>query len=201
VGTDGTDVVKNVETFGFADGPKTWGEVVLGAGDGIAVLGTAGGDTLQGGTGYDVIYGYAGADDLRGNGGGDLIRGYAGNDTLDGGLGNDTLTGGLDADSFVFSTALGGTNIDSITDFAAATDSIRLEDLVFDVLPNGVLDLDAFQSDASASALTPEVRIVHDTSNNALYYDQDGSGAAVAVQFAMLSGLTGSLTENNFVVY
>src|SRR5688572_19798802 len=37
---DGTDTVRDVEIFQFADGMKTWGEVVPGQGDGVLRVGT-----------------------------------------------------------------------------------------------------------------------------------------------------------------
>ena len=51
-----------------------------------------------------------------GNDSANILTGGAFGDYLEGGLGNDTLTGGAGADKFVFGSALGPTNIDTITD-------------------------------------------------------------------------------------
>ncbi|TMH07375.1 MAG: hypothetical protein E6H65_18500, partial [Betaproteobacteria bacterium] len=84
-GRDGTDVVKGVEFFNFADGVKNFGELVPHAGDGLTVTGTANDDFLSGSYGLDSLSG------LQGN---DFLDGQDGDDTLDGGDGDDTLIGG-----------------------------------------------------------------------------------------------------------
>src|SRR2546425_439115 len=75
-GRDGTDIVKGVEFFNFADGVKNFGELVLHAGDGLTVTGTANDDFVAGSYGLDSLSG------LRGN---DFLDGQDGDDTLDGG--------------------------------------------------------------------------------------------------------------------
>lgn len=103
IGSDGFDRVRNVESFQFADGLRTWGDVTSGAGgDGVVVKGTAASELLEGGTGYDTVVGYEGADDLRGHGGGDRLVGYGGADSLAGGAGDDVLEGGAGEDTAVF---------------------------------------------------------------------------------------------------
>ncbi|WP_186394734.1 M10 family metallopeptidase C-terminal domain-containing protein [Stappia sp. TSB10GB4] len=52
-----------------------------------------------------------------------VIRGNSGNNWLDGAQGNDILTGGAGADTFVF---LSAGDIDTITDFEAGIDTIRI---------------------------------------------------------------------------
>jgi Ca2+-binding RTX toxin-like protein len=59
----------------------------------------------------------------------------------------------------------------------------------------------------SASAFTTGVaatsanhRIIFDNLSGALLYDADGSGAGVAVQFATLTGLSGLLTNEEFLI-
>ncbi|MBG9386899.1 calcium-binding protein, partial [Caenimonas aquaedulcis] len=81
-GRDGTDVVKDVETFNFFDGPKTFGQLVPHAGDGLVLSGTPSNDTLFGGAGLDSITGSEGNDVLGGMGADDTLLGGDGNDTL-----------------------------------------------------------------------------------------------------------------------
>ncbi len=72
--------------------------------------------------------------DLTGNEIGQEIVGNAGSNVIDGKGGNDTLRGGSGKDYFVFSAALGAGNLDSIADFSAAADAIRLDKAVFAAL-------------------------------------------------------------------
>ena len=73
------------------------------------------------------------------------------NDTLDGGLGADTLSGGNDADTFVFSTALGGGNVDTIQFYSVAEDTIQLAVDVFSAIGLGTLAANAFVIGAAAT--------------------------------------------------
>ncbi|WP_315443304.1 calcium-binding protein, partial [Sphingomonas alpina] len=57
-----------------------------------------------------------------GNASGNFLTGNSAANILDGGLGSDTLTGLGGADTFVFGTALGASNVDTITDFVHGTD-------------------------------------------------------------------------------
>ena len=112
--------------------------------------------------------GVAGADTLIGGGGSDL---------LDGGLAADTLTGGAGEDSFRFSTALGNGNVDWITDFKVADDTILLDNLIFaSVGGDGALALGAFYKSAAGVAHDADDRIIYDTDSGALSYDADGAG-------------------------
>ena len=93
VGTDGADVIG------------------VSSGAGI-VLGGNGQDTLTGGAGQDTLYGHAGQDSLAGG---------AGADVLVGGSGNDRLTGNAGSDVFAWrlgDAAVGGTAVDTVTDFS-----------------------------------------------------------------------------------
>jgi Ca2+-binding RTX toxin-like protein len=132
------------------------------------------------------------------------ITGNAGNNRIDGGLGNDQLTGGGGADQFVFSTALSAANVDTITDFSAASgDTIRLTGTIFAHLnqTNAVLNAADYHSGTGATlaATTANQHILFDTANGKLFYDADGSGAGTAVQFAQLSNV-GTLTNAAFFV-
>ena len=118
-----------------------------------------------------------------------MINGKAGNDTLIGGGGNDF---------FLFDTALNAaTNVDTITAYSVAADTIRLENAVFSTLAVGVLNADAFH--IGASAADAEDRIIYNSATGALFYDSNGIGAGGVTQFAKLApGL--ALTNADFVV-
>jgi serralysin len=144
-----------------------------------------------GGTGNDLantIYGNAAANTLAGNGGNDTLNGYGGKDTLKGGAGQDT---------FVFSTALGSTNIDTISDFSVVDDTIALSTSIFKALSIGTLSASDFVT--GTKALDASDRIIYNSSTGALYYDADGSGSGAAVQFALLSKNL-ALTATDFLL-
>jgi Ca2+-binding RTX toxin-like protein len=133
-----------------------------------------------------------------GNGLNNIITGNAGNNVLNGSTGKDTLTGAGGADHFFFSTALGASNVDSITDYSVASDTIRLENSIFTAVgATGTLAASAFRIGASAADSTD--RIIYNPTTGALLYDADGSGAKAAVQFATLDdGL--ALTRADFLI-
>ncbi len=105
----------------------------LSGGGGNDILrGNRGNDNLNGGAGVDRLYGGGGNDRLKGGAGKDYLLGGNGNDQLDGGAGNDvlrgnrgtdTMTGGAGQDTFRFKR---GDGVDTITDFVAADDTIRI---------------------------------------------------------------------------
>jgi Ca2+-binding RTX toxin-like protein len=109
-------------------------DVVFGGGRSDTIDGGTGNDSLYGGdetalTGVgDSISGGAGADIIDGDGGADTILGGDGADIITGGAGADILTGGSGGDTFLLPTAAesGGTNLDTITDFTSASDSIKI---------------------------------------------------------------------------
>lgn len=135
----------------------------------------------------NTIIGNNGRNYLRGNDGNDKLLGLEGNDVLIGGNGNDQLRGGAGADVFVFESALGPTNLDSIGDYRVGEDSIRLENAIFTALiDTGRLDPSAFVAGPQAS--TPDQHIIWDQANGKLYYDADGMGGEEQVLFAWLGG-------------
>ncbi len=135
---------------------------------------------------------------LLGNSGDNRLNGGAGNDTLNGGLGADLMIGGTGADSFVFDAAIGAGNIDRVTDFSVVDDTIVLEDAIFAALGGtGALSSSAFR--IGSAAADADDRIIYNSATGALFYDADGNGAGLAVQFATLStGL--ALTSSDFFV-
>jgi Ca2+-binding RTX toxin-like protein len=126
------------------------------------------------------------------------ITGNAGNNVLNGSTGKDILTGAGGADHFFFSTKPGSSNLDVITDYSVASDTIRLENSIFTAVgATGTLAASAFRIGASAADSTD--RIIYNPTTGALLYDANGSGAGAAVQFATLDdGL--ALTRSDFLI-
>lgn len=143
------------------------------------------------------ITAWKGDEFLYGKGGNDTLSGGHGDDLLVGGTGTDVLIGGRGADTFVFDSALGPKNIDTIRDFKLAEgDKIMLKTKVFGNLKP--FDLDPYPG-SKVGGLNPDNfrigkvakdgndRIVYDPSTGALFFDKDGNGAAEAVKFAQLN--------------
>lgn len=165
-----------------------------------------GNDTVHAGDGNDLVRGNTGNDVLFGETGSDLLDGGSSADTLNGGAGNDTLNGGAKADSlqglggrdtFVFDTALGSDNIDTIVDYNVAADTIRLENAVFAGLAVGKLAATAFHTGSAAADASD--RIIYNDVSGALLFDADGTGGGAAIKFASLAaGL--AMTNADFAV-
>ena len=101
---------------------------------------------------------------------------------------------------FVFSTALGAGNVDTIVDFNPAGDRIELHKSVFAALAvTGPLLSGYFRANATGTAQDANDHIVYDTVTGNLYYDADANGAGAAIHFATLTGVP-SLSAANFVV-
>jgi len=160
-------------------------------GGGGAILGSSGADLLDF-SGMAV----SGITSIQGLDGADIIRGGTGADVLSGGLGNDTLTGGGGQDTFLFDSALTA-NVDTITDFNASNETIRLDRTIFSALSLGTLSTAAFY--AGTAAHDTSDRIIYNPTTGNLFYDRDGTGSAAAVQFAHLNG-TPTLSNTNFSV-
>jgi Ca2+-binding RTX toxin-like protein len=180
--------------------------VVTVAGDSIIELAGGGTDTVEtalasyqlGAANVENLTGTSGAGQiLAGSAGDNAITGAGGNDLLNGGLGADTLAGNGGADYFLFDSALGGGNVDTITDFTSGSDRILLDNAVFSALSEGGLPPTAFV--IGTAALDADDRIIYDSATGNLFYDADGNGAGAAVQFATLSGHP-ILTANDFGV-
>jgi Ca2+-binding RTX toxin-like protein len=136
---------------------------------------------------------------LTGNEIAQSITGNAGNNLIDGKAGADTLWGGSGSDTFAFTTTLGGGNVDTIRDYNASADTIRLDHNVFVGLALGSLSKSALRIGDPARA-DPSDRIIYDPGSHALYFDPDGSGPAAATQFAILLGSNLKLTNADFVI-
>lgn len=164
-----------------------------------SLTGSAGVDILDGSWGNDVLVGNAGNDFLYGGGGNDTLIGGAGDDLLDGGAGENSLTGGAGSDTF----NLAATNqvgnvlgINIITDFVSGFDKIQFGYLEYNESNYNYsaradrLSADELVQGYGAVALDANDHLIFDTATGALYYDSDGNGAAEAVQFATLQGVT-----------
>ena len=143
---------------------------------------------------------------LFGNEFGQTVAGNAANNSIDGRLGNDILTGNAGLDVFLFSTALNATtNLDKITDFNVADDSIGLDINIagFAGIPvvSGHIDAASFKANATGVATDTSDRIIYNTTNGFISYDSDGNGLAAAVRFAQLTNAVKPvLTELDFLV-
>ena len=165
---------------GGTDAVRSWIDYTLGANvEKLSLYGTANID----GTGNELANG---------------LLGNSGRNVLDGGLGADTLTGNGGGDTFRFSTALGADNVDRITAFDHAADTIQLDDAIFAALGTGALDAGAFNTGPVATQA--DDRILYDTASKSLSYDADGVGGVAAVKFATIATLTGSLDHTDFFV-
>ena len=161
--------------------------------------GGGGNDSLNSGEGNDFLDGGAGNDSLIGSLGNDTLNGGDDSDDLDGGTGNDSLIGGSGNDQFIFNTALGATNVDTISGYSTTADTIVLDRAVFTALGSpGTLTAGAFNTGSAASQA--DDRIIYDTTTGALLYDADGVGGVAAVQFATLTGVTGLINNTEFLI-
>ena len=118
---------------------------------------------------------------------------------LDSTTGAATLTGGTGADAFVFNTAFGVTNIDTLTDFVVIDDTVHLENAVFTGLGLGTGTLSAAAFFIGTAAADASDRVIYDSANGKLYYDADGLGGTAQVQIAIMDvGL--ALTNADFQI-
>lgn len=193
----GTDRVLSSVTYGLTVNTEN---LTLNGTANINGTGNGSANTIWGNAGNNTLNGAAGNDTLLGGVGNDLLLGGNDNDRLDGGVGNDVMTGGQGGDAFVFSTALGASNVDTITDFAVGVDRIHLENAIFTGLAAGTLSAAAFAANASGTAVDGSDRIIVNTTTGEIFFDSDGSGGAAAVRFAVLSPFA-AVTAADFFVF
>lgn len=157
-------------------------------------------ESVNGGFAGDRLTGDSLANKLKGNAGKDTLIGGGGEDTLVGGMGKDRLEGGTGEDVFVFNVALNRSKVDTIVDFNREDDTIRLDNAVFEALGSrGALKGKAFYKSADGLAHDGSDRIIYETDTGKLFYDEDGTGDAMAVQFAVLRGAP-DLGRADFVI-
>ncbi len=135
---------------------------------------------------------------LTGNEFGQAIYGNAGVNELDGKGGADTLLGGGGADVFLFTTGLGGGNVDQIADFVSGVDDIYLDDAIFSAVGRGALAAGSFATGTAAT--DADDRIIYDPATGNLFYDADGNGAAAAIMFASLGAQTTLFASDIIVI-
>ena len=179
------DGVVETSTQGASDRVVAAVDYKLGVGVHVEVL------TTNGTSGTSGI-------DLTGNEFAQAITGNSGINIIDGKGGSDTLRGSNGQDFFVFSSALGTGNVDTLADFSVTADTLRLENAVFTAFgTTGALSATAFSANAAGVAQDASDRIIYDTTTGGLFYDADGTGATSAIQFAaMAAGL--SVTNADF---
>ncbi|HTO33618.1 MAG TPA: calcium-binding protein, partial [Pararhizobium sp.] len=159
--------------------------------------GDAAGDTYSS---IENLIGSAFNDTLTGNSAINVILGGNGNDTLNGRAGNDTMTGGAGNDNFLFDTAIGATNIDTITDFNFVNDTIRLDDTIFNaIVGTGTLTAAQFVANASGTAADANDRIIYETDTGKIFYDTNGNAAGGSTLFAQVTAGLG-ITNADFVI-
>jgi trimeric autotransporter adhesin len=131
-----------------------------------------------------------------------ILMGNEVDNVLAGGNGNDVLVGGDGSDHFLFNTELNSsTNIDEIVDFTSGEDTMDLSLGIFSELGlEGTLSLDFFAAGDTGSALDENDYILYNTTSGALFYDADGNGAGVAIQFATLTSKPQTLMAADFTV-
>ncbi|MBW4680712.1 MAG: calcium-binding protein [Microcoleus vaginatus WJT46-NPBG5] len=139
-----------------------------------------------------AYYGYGNELDnsIVGSSGYNFLWGRAGNDTLRGGAGSDELIGSAGADYFTFNSRSEG--VDTIRDFSRIEgDKIGLSASGFGgglITTTGSRpgSLHPSQFVVGAAAADSSDRIIYNSSTGALFFDSDGTGANLQVQFAYL---------------
>jgi Ca2+-binding RTX toxin-like protein len=213
-GGDGADLLDGTGGWGVADYRNSTAVTVRLDGSGSSggqaagdvfiningAFGSAFGDTINGNAnanwiiacdGNDTVLGGAGNDSLWGAEANDSLNGGADDDMLLGGAGSDILTGGSGRDLFVFDAAIANGNVDRITDFNAADDTIQLDRGIFSAFGASV----KFSFGQVASGGTAEIIC----NGGDLYYDADGLGGGLAVKFATVANYQ-SLTAADFLL-
>jgi Ca2+-binding RTX toxin-like protein len=161
-------------------------------------------DSIVGNAGVNSFDAGYGNDTLIGGGGADSLNGGAGNDLLVGGTSNDVLYGGTGLDVFRFDSLLGTSttpNIDQITDFVVADDTIQLENSIFTKFgtTTGTINAAYFKSNSTGLAADSNDYIIYETDTGKLFYDSNGNAAGGSIQIALL-GTNLALTAADFVI-
>ena len=201
-GGDGNDILNGDAANDILTG-GTGNDTVNGGAGNDAIFAAAGSDMIDGGLGVDtanyassadainvdltnaapqIVSASSGTDTITGienviaGAFADTLKGDANANTFTSGLGNDTLTGGAGADRFIFNTATGPNNVDTITDFTSGSDLIGLSKTIFT----------AYSNTAINTKVGLGVNLAYTPATGAVTYDFDGSGSTPAVTIAIL---------------
>jgi Ca2+-binding RTX toxin-like protein len=167
-GGDGNDIL-----FG-----QNGSDLLLGDAGSDTMFGGIGADSLFGGAGVDRLVGGADADVMLGAEGRDELLGEGGDDILIGGAGVDALSGGGGADKYRL-TAIEDLG-DVIQNFTSA-DTIQLVKSITKLgknLKKGTLTSKNFDSGTDNKADDKDDYFIFRKSDNTLWFDKDGDGAA-----------------------
>ncbi|MDV2998799.1 MAG: hypothetical protein N5P05_000405 [Chroococcopsis gigantea SAG 12.99] len=148
----------------------------------------------------NLIKGNSAANTLTGLAGDDTLVGGNGNDTLVGGNGKDTLTGNAGSDQFVLNAP--GSGVDYISDFNVSDDAfvVYASEFGAGLTIGSFINANQFYGGAGATkAKTVDHRFIYNSTNGALFFDPDGTGAIRPGQIATLSSQL-PLSNNNFLV-
>jgi serralysin len=180
------------------------------------------GDFLDGGTGDDGLFGAAGNDrlfggdgndsgtilgvlgnfyvaGLYGGNGDDFVDGGAGNDLLNGGAGKDMMLGGPGSDIFEFDTMPGAGNKTNILDFNHKADTIHLDnEALTGIGKEGALKPGKFNK--ASHARDKSDRIVYDSTNGKVFWDDNGSKQGHEILIAKLANKPGDVDVSDFFV-
>lgn len=136
--------------------------------------------------------------DATGNPLANRLFGNENDNDLHGMAGNDVMTGGGGSDRFFFETMLGSSNVDRITDFNVADDTIMLQYPPFKTGSYGELEESRFR--IGTAPQDADDRVIYDPASGNLLYDRDGTGMAATILFAQISpGL--ALTHADFIIF
>ncbi len=139
----------------------------------------------------------------------DNIAGKTGDDILKGGTGDDTLDGGLGADTFVFGevgvTTVASLGVDTISNFVANTDKIKLHKSTFAAITTAAgasvgTNFISVADDTLVAAQT--AAIIYSRDSGGLFYNADGATVGSGTnggKFAILP-LNLTLTATDFLV-
>ena len=206
-GTDSIDGGTGTDTLDYGAAARTGVFVNLEAG-------TASGGGLDGGgsatlVSIENVNGSAHHDQITGNSAANFLFGFDEWDELDGRAGNDRLEGGAGNDWYIFTTAPGSANADTIVGFNSGADSIPGADNIFlDASVHPSLGADGQFANGDArfvagaglnSGQDASDRVVYNTTTGQLWYDADGNGAGAAQLIATLQGAP-SLAATDIVV-
>jgi Ca2+-binding RTX toxin-like protein len=189
-GGAGVDVLDGGAGLDRADYRDAIDAVVVALNGANTVQSTVGGAAADSLRNIETILAGSGADTLTGDNARNQLDGGSGSDTLSGKLGVDVLNGGADTatDWFIFDTALGTNNTDTVRQFTLGTDKLVLDDDVFSrftgTAGGSTLSAANLVVRNDAVALDANDYLLFDDRSGLLSYDADGSGAGLAVPVA-----------------